>query len=214
MSSKKKKLLFLVNEAEFFLSHWSDLAIAALNEGYEIHVATRASVSVKKVQGLGLVHHEIQMSRSGQNVFCELITLIRLFFLIKMIQPTTMHLITIKPVIYGSLLSVFFRQLAVVCTISGLGTVFIKNSAVGKMRQFFVRALYKLSLNQKRIVVVFENSHDKEIFVKNAPKNVRLWHVYSIISFYDLLWSCKILWLHLFSHSRSCFETFNKEKRL
>ena len=38
-----KKLLFLVNSADFFLSHRSAVAVAAREAGYEVHVATPVS---------------------------------------------------------------------------------------------------------------------------------------------------------------------------
>lgn len=41
----KKKLLFLLNEPTYFVSHRFPVAIAAREAGYEIHVATGVSTA-------------------------------------------------------------------------------------------------------------------------------------------------------------------------
>ena len=40
---KKKKLLFIVNTDWFFVSHRLPIAIEAINQGYEVHLATDVS---------------------------------------------------------------------------------------------------------------------------------------------------------------------------
>ena len=45
-----KKILFVVNSSEFFLSHRLPIAVAALDEGYEVHVASPSGSGAKKIK--------------------------------------------------------------------------------------------------------------------------------------------------------------------
>ena len=49
------KLLFIVNASAFFLSHRLPLALAARDEGYEVHVACPESDSAE-IKGMGFVY--------------------------------------------------------------------------------------------------------------------------------------------------------------
>ena len=68
-----KKLLMIVNTDYALLSHRIDLAIAAKKVGYEVHVACGVTDFKDKIENHGILVHDIKMSRSGLNVFKELI---------------------------------------------------------------------------------------------------------------------------------------------
>ena len=44
---KNKKILYIVSDANFFLSHRIDIALMAKKNGYEIHLASIQSNSLK-----------------------------------------------------------------------------------------------------------------------------------------------------------------------
>jgi asparagine synthase (glutamine-hydrolysing) len=56
------RLLFLVNAAEFFVSHRLPLGVAAREAGFEVHVATAAGAAVEKIIAAGLTHHTFLVS--------------------------------------------------------------------------------------------------------------------------------------------------------
>ena len=62
-----RRLLYLFNDAPFFLSHRLPVARAAADEGYEVHVATPASPAVVALERYGLTHHPIALTRGGVN---------------------------------------------------------------------------------------------------------------------------------------------------
>ena len=66
-----KKMLFVVNTPEFFLSHRLPIALAARKVGYEVHVATADGVAVQSIKSFGFIHHKVAIARSGQNPFTE-----------------------------------------------------------------------------------------------------------------------------------------------
>jgi len=47
--SERPRILYLVSQAEFFLSHRLPLALAALRDGYSVHVATAKSAGAARI---------------------------------------------------------------------------------------------------------------------------------------------------------------------
>uniref|UniRef100_UPI0035622488 hypothetical protein n=1 Tax=Halomonas sp. TaxID=1486246 RepID=UPI0035622488 len=79
----KRRLLFVVNAPEFFLSHRLPIALAALQEGHEVHVATAGGDACRQIKDHGLIHHEIALTRSGQHPAKELAAVVSLYCLMR-----------------------------------------------------------------------------------------------------------------------------------
>jgi|TARA_R100000935_G_C2822866_1_gene160666 glycosyltransferase involved in cell wall biosynthesis len=165
LASRSKKLLFVVNAPEFFLSHRLPLAIAAKDAGYEVHVASAAGDDVQGIQAKGFHHHTVGFARSGQNPFVELNTLVQLVGLFRRVKPDLVHLITIKPVLYGGLSAHMAGIDGVVSAVSGLGTVFLADSKGAKLRRWLIAKLYSLAFKQKRLAVIFQNPDDRDTLI-------------------------------------------------
>lgn len=157
-----KKILFVVNAPEFFLSHRLPIALAARDAGYEVHVATADGDSVWEIRRLGLVHHTVAIARSGQNPLAEVGAVISLYRLFRALKPDLVHLITIKPVLYGGMAARLAGVSAVVAAVSGLGTVFVAQSMAAWARRALVSWLYRLAFSQRRLAVIFQNPDDRD----------------------------------------------------
>lgn len=172
MSTNLKSILFVVNSPNFFLSHRLPLAIAAKKAGYEVHIATASGHGVSKIKSKGLIHHSIPFERSGQNIFFDFLTFISLIKLFRSVRPTLIHLVTIKPVIYGGIAARLVGIKSVIAAISGLGTVFIDKSFSGYLRQLFVFTFYRAAFKHCNFAVIFQNLDDKNVFIeKNLVKS-------------------------------------------
>ncbi|WP_286220272.1 glycosyltransferase family 4 protein [Marinobacter apostichopi] len=159
---KAKKVLFVVNAPEFFLSHRLPIALAACDAGYEVHVATAEGVAAREIRSLGLEHHTVAIARSGQNPLAEFGSILSLYRLLRGLKPDLVHLITIKPVLYGGLAARLAGGSGVVAAVSGLGTVFVAQSLAARIRRVLVSWLYRLAFSQKRLAVIFQNPDDRD----------------------------------------------------
>lgn len=157
-----KKILFVVNAPEFFLSHRLPIALAARDAGYEVHVATADGDAVREIRRLGLEHHTVAIARSSQNPLSELASIISLYRLFGKLKPDLVHLITIKPVLYGGIAARLAGVSSVVAAVSGLGTVFVAQSAAARVRRALVSFLYQLAFSQPRLAVIFQNPDDRD----------------------------------------------------
>ncbi|OHY79835.1 glycosyltransferase family 4 protein [Marinobacter sp. AC-23] len=165
MADHSRVILFVVNAPEFFLSHRLPIAVAAQAAGYEVHVASAPGDSVETIRAKGFTHHLIGFARSGQNPWVELRTLVSLVRLFQRVRPDLVHLITIKPVLYGGIAARLVSVPGVVSAVSGLGTVFLAQSTVAKLRRWFIAKLYTAAFKQRRLAVIFQNPDDRDTLI-------------------------------------------------
>lgn len=167
----------MVNVPEFFLSHRLPIALAAKKEGYDVHVATAAGPDVEKILAHDLKHHVIPFARSGQHPLRELKTLAELIRVFRKLKPDLVHLVTIKPVLYGGMAARITRLRAVVAAVSGLGTVFIAKSPMGQLRRWLVTRMYVSAFKHPKLSVIFQNADDRDMLLASRviqKSNIRM----------------------------------------
>lgn len=159
-----RTILFVVNDAAFFLSHRLVLAEAARAAGFNVEIATGAGSATGKIRELGYTFHELPLSRSGLDPVAELTSLGAIYKLFRKVRPDLVHLVTIKPVLYGGVAARLARVPAVVAAISGLGTIFLAKGGVAALRRMAVQAVYRFALGHRNIRIVFQNTSDRQTF--------------------------------------------------
>lgn len=157
---KRGKLLFVLNDTGFFLSHRLNIARAAQKAGWDVLIATPNSSENSQLHDEGFTHVPIPLSRRGNNPIAELRTIIFLYFLFQKIRPQLIHAVTIKPVLYCGLISPFTQVGALVLAISGLGHVFISKGIIAGLRLKVVRLIYRFAFRHPRLKVIFQNNDD------------------------------------------------------
>jgi glycosyltransferase involved in cell wall biosynthesis len=159
-----KKILFVVNTSVFFISHRLEIAKHAKDKGFEVHVASAYDQnSVQKIEREGFFYHEINFSRTGGNIFRELSTVMSLYTLFKMIKPDLVHLITIKPYLYGGIVARFVKVDCVVSAVAGLGILFSSKYIKYRLLRVFLYPFYRLAFSHKNQQVIFQNKDDCNI---------------------------------------------------
>lgn len=158
--------MYIVNEPWFFLSHRLPIALAAREKGYEVHVATKAGNTVKEITNIGFIHHEISLSRSGSSLLGELTSLFSIWKLLIHVKPDVLHLVTIKPVLYGGIASQFTPVRKVVAAVSGLGTLFLAKGTKAEYKRKVGKCLYRFALRSKKTTVIFQNPDDRQLLVE------------------------------------------------
>jgi glycosyltransferase involved in cell wall biosynthesis len=160
------KLLFVVNDPDFFLSHRLPLAESARNEGFDVQIATMGGGGAEKIDQLGYVRHVLPLSRCGRNPFKELVAFYSMWHLFRHLRPDLVHLVTIKPVLFGGVAARLAAVPCVVAAISGLGFVFISRGINATIQRWLARWLYRLALGHQNLKVIFQNEDDRESLVK------------------------------------------------
>lgn len=156
-----KRLLFVVNVDWFFLSHRLPLALAAVAQGFDVHIAAGVTDKVEELQGYGFTLHSIDLDRRSSGACNAVVTFWQIWQVYKKVRPDIVHLVTIKPVILGGIAARFAGISAVVFAVSGLGFVFLAQGKKAEIRRLVVGLLYRFAFGQDNIIVVFQNPDDK-----------------------------------------------------
>lgn len=160
-----RRLLYVVNDTPYFVLHWLERALAARAHGYDAHVGGSAGPGVEHVTAGGLAFHPIPFIRGRANPVREAQTFMALDHLYRTLRPDLIHHITIKPVIYGGLVSRWLEVPAVVHTVPGLGYVFSQEGWRAGVQRAVVKRAYRSALAHPRSMVIFENPDDRADFV-------------------------------------------------
>ena len=158
-----KKILFVINVDWFFESHFLPLAQEALKRGYEVHIACGFTDKEEYFQNLGMHTHPLSITRSGTSLSQELRVMMEIYRVIKNVQADIVEFFTIKPVLYGGIVSHFTKTKKRVFYITGLGYVFIQKGFKGSIVKNIVKTLYRLALFGKNTSVITENGYDKAL---------------------------------------------------
>ena len=166
MIQSKKKIIFVVQSLDFLFSHRIKICINAKDSGFLVCIAAPHSKDgVKKIKDLGFDFYELKFSRSGLNPFLELSFVIQLFKLFSILKPDILHLITIKPYLYGGLVANLLKVPSVVSAVSGLGMPFSSNRLRFKILRVMLYPLYKLAFSHKNQKIIFQNKNDRDILL-------------------------------------------------
>ena len=173
MKKKLKKILFVVNTPDAFLSHRLPLAIAARDRGFDVHIISGVGKKIDQIKKHGLKYHLLPLSRSGKNPLKEIITLIKLITLFLRIKPDLVHLVTLKPILYGGIAAKISGVKAVVCAIAGLGSTFLVNTKFDRIRRAIIKKGIIWILKSTKSSVIFQNDDDKHTLLSSKSEGLK-----------------------------------------
>ena len=146
------------------------IALEAIEQGYEVHIATTITNKLKILENSGVVVHSVNFKRGklGVTIFSEFRNLLTI---IRNVSPDIVHLVTIKPVLLGGIASRVAKVPSVVSAISGLGFVFSDHGFLSFLRKKMVLIIYFFALGNKNQKVIFQNNSDK-FEIKKIIRNI------------------------------------------
>lgn len=169
----RPKLLFVVTEDWYFVSHRLPLAVGAMKTGFDVVVATRVGSHGETIRAAGIRLIPFNLSRRRGNPLAEVVALVRLYF---RERPDIVHHVALKPIIYGALAARFARVPAQVNAVAGLGWLFTSPTGIMRFIRPAVRWMLVWFLNTRGNLTVVQNSDDRALLIRtNLPETrVRL----------------------------------------
>jgi glycosyltransferase involved in cell wall biosynthesis len=162
------RLLYVVNIPRFFVSHRLPLALAARRAGYQVHVAASDvdPESIAIIEQHGLPFHRLPLEQHGTRPARELRTLLAILRLLRRLRPDLLHLVTIKPVLYGGLAARLARRRAVLAAMSGLGRAFRDDQGRARDPGRGLLLAFKAALPRSTTHVLVQNQEDLDILTQ------------------------------------------------
>ena len=77
-----------------------------------------------------------------------------------------MHLVTIKPYLYGGIIARLTNVPSVVTAIAGLGSLFIRNSFKNIFIRTLIYPIYKVALGHSNQMIIVQNKDDAKLLIK------------------------------------------------
>ena len=157
---KNKKILYIVSDANFFISHRIDIAFAAQKNGYEVHLACVQSNSLKRLKSKGIITHSLCNNLVKNKILLSLFFFFNTISLIRKINPNIIQIITIFNILSSGLSLVFLKNKNIIFSVSGLGYLFTEKSIFTKIiKSIFLKIIF-LIFFLKQPKVIFQNKED------------------------------------------------------
>lgn len=171
----KPKLLFVVTEDWYFVSHRLDLARACSAAGYDVAVATRFAAHRDTIAAAGIRCLPIDLERGSQNPASILRCALRLKRLYRVERPDIVHHVALKPVLAGALAAAWTGVPAVINAVAGLGFVGSSRTARASVLRPALRVALRFLLGRGGAHVVVQNAADETVVAAMmAPERVHL----------------------------------------
>lgn len=174
MSVKKIKLVILINNLSFFYSHRLQIAEAAVKKSFNVVVGygELGGADPKILELKGIKATFVPMKRGSINIFKDLQSFFYIWRFFKKEKPDIVHLVTIKPYLYGGIIARLASVPALVSAVSGLGTLFIHQDLKIKILKLLLYPFYCLAFNHFNQIVILQNQEDADVLTKWGVLNV------------------------------------------
>lgn len=157
-----KKILILCNSCVGLYKFRKELIEKLLQKKFDIYISTPYDnlEIIEKLKKMNCKLVEVKIDRRGINPLKDLKLLLDYYLLSKKMKPDLILTYTIKPNIYGGIISQVLH-ISYAVNVTGLGFVFQKENFLKNMVSF----LYKIALRNSK-VVFFENEENKKTLLK------------------------------------------------
>ncbi|HWL03520.1 MAG TPA: glycosyltransferase family 4 protein [Xanthobacteraceae bacterium] len=156
----RPRLVYVVSEDWYFLSHRLPMARAAREAGFEVHVATRIVEGRGKIAAEGFRPHHIPFARGRLSLPASLATIRALRRLHRELRTDIVHHVSLQPTVLGQVAT---RGLDIgsVNALTGLGFAFASATAKAALVRTALRAVLRRLLNRPRTAVIVQNDDDR-----------------------------------------------------
>jgi len=154
------KILYLVTEDWFFISHFLPMARAAKASGFEVAVATRVHDDTKRLEAEGCRVIAVKVERGSTSLARLIAEFVQAYQVVRSEVPDIVHCIALRSVIIGGAAAKLAGAKALVLAPTGLGHLWIDRGIVARLIRGGVRMLLGFWLRGPRTRFLFENRDD------------------------------------------------------
>ena len=168
-NSKNKSVLIVSNCTWYLYNFRYKLLDDLQNKGLNLILISPLDNYYFDISKYFINKENLFLVRGSENPFFEIITLFHLLLIYLKYKPELVHHFTIKPCIYGSIISRLLGIKNTINHITGLGPSFYSNRIKIKFVNKILKPFYKYAFNNHKnnLINVFHNASDQNTFIKN-----------------------------------------------
>ncbi|MAJ22877.1 MAG: hypothetical protein CBC24_03410 [Candidatus Pelagibacter sp. TMED64] len=179
LEERKKKIIYIINDLSFFVSHRLPLALHAKSKKWNVKILIgKPGSKIMEKHAKNLINQydldikRINFSSSSLNIFSEIIGFLQIFFEIFLFKPNIVHLVSNKPILYGGIISRILNIPCLIVAISGMGAMFTgkKEGLMSLLPSIYLKFL-KFILKHKNLKLILQNKDDNFFFIDNNLVN-------------------------------------------
>jgi glycosyltransferase involved in cell wall biosynthesis len=170
------RLLYVVTEDWYFLLHRLPMALAARDNGFEVHVATRVVDGADAIRSRGIALHPVPFARGRISPAASLRTILALRALQRRIAPVVTHHVSLQTIVLGSLAALGLPT-ARVNALTGLGDVFTSTDRRSRILRAVVGRLLRFIFTRRGATALVENPDDKATLAALGVAPERIVHI-------------------------------------
>lgn len=161
------RVCFVITEDWYFWSHRRILAQHLVQRGCRVDLVTNLGKLESQIRAMGVIPHSIGMRRSGKNPFSEANVVGRMARLFREQKPDIVHLVGMKPIVYGSIAARMAKVPATVCAVAGLGWLFTPGNPIKLLARLMVQQYFRIMLGHRKDVrFIVQNEHHKRTLLQ------------------------------------------------
>jgi glycosyltransferase involved in cell wall biosynthesis len=169
-----KRIVFIVTEDWFFVSHFLPMVTAAKENGCEVFVIARVRKHRAEIEATGAILVPFEAERGSLNPFIFIISLWRLVYLLKNIQPHLVHCVALRAIFVGGLAARLANIGKRFYAVTGLGFLGANSSLKAKTALWALTIFLKRILDGRHVHYIFENPDDPVSFGFNLNHHEKL----------------------------------------
>jgi glycosyltransferase involved in cell wall biosynthesis len=159
------RLLYVVTEDWYFLSHRLPMARAAKAAGFDVHVATNVAGGAAAIAREGFVLHPVRFARGKLSPAATLATIRALRRVHRELAPDLVHHVALQATVIG-LLAALGRRVARINSLTGLGYSFISDSLKARIARPIIGTLLRLLIDRPHSVALVQNPDDRDLLAQ------------------------------------------------
>lgn len=159
-------IVYFVTEDSYFLSHRLPIALHAKKNGHQVFVVTKTTGKEKQIEKYGFELVPINFTRTTLNFANDIFILIKLIKVLRSVSADIIHNVAIKPIILGSISSLFCKNVRVVNAFTGMGFLFTSKLTLKyQLLKLFVKFILIKVVNLKNTYSLVQNDGDIEFLI-------------------------------------------------
>lgn len=163
------RLLIVVNNLSFFISHRLEIGLAAKQSGYVVTVlGPENAEAAQYLQKQGLSVQEIDVAQEDHGLWGQTRFLWAVYRLCREFRPTVCHMITLKTFLVAGVASRLALVPRRIGAVSGLGYFFISAEWRIRISRAIYRPLFWFAMTGRNTEVIFQNQDDQLVLQNYA----------------------------------------------
>jgi glycosyltransferase involved in cell wall biosynthesis len=163
-----RRVLVLITEDWFAVSHFLPLLRALIGLGLDVTVATRCAGKEHLIAATGAYVVPLDFKRGAFRPRGDIAIVARLHRLIRRVRPDAIHAIAMKPIALGALAAATGTGTPLVIHLTGVGLTGTETSASSRVLHDTVMALIGHKLRRADVRVLVENPDDRDRFAQQG----------------------------------------------